>query len=176
MQYTTVFSLLGLCSGLSSCRAHLYNTVASHGELSLLNVTASILASDCSLDLHLEPSVGQVALKHQQGCDTPQVCEQYGYYRCRIHKPRPLLITTTTPGHTHLYSHTHVCRDQSKTACYGPGVFRASPTSTSLSESIHQYIIVQSIHIISAYQEVPQYFLKGNFSKEFYTFYCEFAM
>ena len=50
-------------------RTHTYSvyiTVASHGEISLRNITAAILASDCSLDLHLEPSGARVALKHQQ--------------------------------------------------------------------------------------------------------------
>ena len=45
-------------------RTHIYSvyiTVASHGELSLLNITAFILGSDFSLDLHLEPSGGRVA-------------------------------------------------------------------------------------------------------------------
>ena len=45
-------------------------------------------------------------LKHQQGCDTPRDCKQYGYYTCRFHKTRLLLITTPTTGHIHFYTHT----------------------------------------------------------------------
>ena len=54
------FSVFLVCAihGLSSTTVHTYITVTSHGGLSLLNITASILASDCSLDLHLELSGG----------------------------------------------------------------------------------------------------------------------
>ena len=55
--HATSFSV---CFAYMYMYTHIYTyiTVASHEELSLLNITASILALDCSLDPHLEPSGG----------------------------------------------------------------------------------------------------------------------
>ena len=69
--------------------AHIYITIASYEKLSLQNITAPILTSDCSLNLYLEFNGGWIAFVLKD-------FDQSGYYRCKTHKPRLLLITTPT--------------------------------------------------------------------------------
>ena len=80
-------------------QAHFWTVERSRPQFSVFwGCAVALVYSTYCLDL---------PLKHQQGCDTTRVCEQYGYYTCKIHKPRPLLITTPTPRHAHLHNHTH---------------------------------------------------------------------